>query len=96
MGNRVLRWIYLLDMASLVVAVAVASLFVFATALPWTTSTPGPIWPFLAMMFAGGTVGSYMSARAWGKTAPRPNYGRAVAIVGDPAYPTLTNRREDG
>ena len=82
MGNRVLRWIYLLDMASLVVAVAVASLFVFATALPWTTSTPGPIWPFLAMMFAGGTVGSYMSARAWGKTAPRPTYGRAVAIVG--------------
>ena len=38
MGNRVLRWIYLLDMASLVVAVAVASLFVFETALPWTTT----------------------------------------------------------
>ncbi|MCH7846697.1 MAG: sugar transferase, partial [Acidobacteria bacterium] len=82
MGNRVLRWIYLLDMASLVVAVAVASLFVFSTALPWTANTPGPIWPFLAMLFAGGTAGSYMSARAWGKTAPRPTYGRAVAIVG--------------
>ena len=82
MGNRVLRWIYLLDMASLVVAVAVASLFVFETALPWTTSTPGPIWPFLAMLFAGGTTASYLSVRAWGKTAPQPMYGRAVAIVG--------------
>ena len=82
MGNRVLRWIYLLDMAALVVAIAAASLFVFSTALPWTASTSSSIWPFLALLFAGGTVGSYMSARAWGKTAPRPTYGRAVAIVG--------------
>jgi exopolysaccharide biosynthesis polyprenyl glycosylphosphotransferase len=82
MGNRVLRLIYLLDMAALVVAIAAASLFVFGTALPWTASTSSSIWPFLALLFAGGTVGSYMSARAWGKTAPRPTYGRAVAIVG--------------
>jgi len=82
MGNRVLRWIYILDMASLVVAVAVASLFVFETALPWTANTPSSIWPFLAMLFAGGTTASYLSIRAWGKTAPQPMYGRAVAIVG--------------
>jgi len=88
MGDRVLRWIYLLDMAALVVAVAVASLFVFETALPWTASTPRPIWPFLAMLFAGGTTASYLSVRAWGKTAPQPTYGRAVAIVGFAAAST--------
>ena len=82
MGNRVLRSIYLLDMASLVVAIAVASLFVFGTALAWTADTPSSIWPFLGLLFVGGTVGSYLSARAWGKAAPRPTYGRAVAIVG--------------
>jgi exopolysaccharide biosynthesis polyprenyl glycosylphosphotransferase len=82
MGNRVLRWIYLLDMVSLAIAIGVASLYVFDTVLPWTASTPSSMWPFLALLFAGGTAGSYMSARAWGKTAPRPNYGRAVAIVG--------------
>ena len=82
MGNRVLRWIYLLDTASLALAVAISSLFVFGTALPWTAGTPGSIWPFLAMLAAGGTIGSYLSARAWGKSAPRPTYGRAVGIVG--------------
>ena len=82
MGNRVLRSIYLLDMASLVVALAVASLIVFGTGLPWTAGTPSSIWPFLGMLAVGGTLGSYLSARAWGKTAPRPTYGRAVAIVG--------------
>ena len=82
MGNRVLRSIYLLDMAALAVAIVLASLIVFGTALPWTREIPSSIWPFLAMLVAGGTIGSYLSARAWGKTAPRPTYGRAVAIVG--------------
>ncbi len=82
MGNRVLRWIYLFDMAALVIAIAAASLFVFGTAVPWAASTPSSMWPFLAMLFAGGTIASYLSARAWGKAAPQPVYGRAVAIVG--------------
>ncbi len=81
MANRFLRWIYLLDMASLAVGIAVASLFVFETPLPWTADTPGSIWPFLTMLFAGCTFGSYVSFRSWGKAAPRPTYGRAVAIV---------------
>ena len=82
MGNRLLRWLYLLDMASLAMAIGVASLWVFGTALPWTASTPGSVLPFLTMLFAGATIGSYISARAWGRSAPRPMYGRALAIVG--------------
>jgi exopolysaccharide biosynthesis polyprenyl glycosylphosphotransferase len=69
-------------MGSLAIAIAIGSLFVFGTTLPWTAGTPGSIRPFLAMLVAGGTLGSYLSARAWGRTAPRPTYGRALAIVG--------------
>jgi hypothetical protein len=41
MGNRIRRWIHLLDMVALGMAIAAASLFVFSTALPWTAGTPG-------------------------------------------------------
>jgi exopolysaccharide biosynthesis polyprenyl glycosylphosphotransferase len=81
MGNRVLRFIYVLDMAALAIAVAVASLVVFGTLRPWTAETPSAVWPFLAMLVAGATLFSYVSARAWGRAAPRPNYGRAVGMV---------------
>jgi exopolysaccharide biosynthesis polyprenyl glycosylphosphotransferase len=81
MGNRLLRWIYVLDMVSLAIALGVASLIVFDTHLPWAATTTSSVWPFLAMLFAGATLGSYLSARAWAKAAPRPTYGRALAIV---------------
>lgn len=79
MGNRVLRWIYLLDMASLAIAVVAGALVVFGTVRPWT---PSSMWPFIGMLVAGATIFSYLSARAWGRTVPRPNYGRAVGLVG--------------
>jgi exopolysaccharide biosynthesis polyprenyl glycosylphosphotransferase len=82
MGNRVLRFIYLLDMAALAIAIGVASLVIFGTVRPWTADTSSSIWPFLFMLAAGATIFSYVSARAWGRSAPRPNYGRAVGIVG--------------
>jgi hypothetical protein len=71
MGNRIPRWIGFLDMEALVVAIAVASLFVFSTALPWTAGTPDSIWPFLDILFAGETIGPYLSYRFLGKDASR-------------------------
>jgi len=69
-------------LAALVVAMVVASLLTFGVWLPWEATRPGEsIWPMLGLLVAGALLGSYASVRMWAKGAPRPSYGRALAIV---------------
>lgn len=72
------------DILSLGVAMAFASWVVFGNPLVWRADTAGQgsPWPFIAFMFGGAVLASYLSILTWGKVAPRPSYGRALAIVG--------------
>jgi exopolysaccharide biosynthesis polyprenyl glycosylphosphotransferase len=83
MGRRVLRSIFVSDMVALVVAIWLATWIVFGTPLPWRAAVPQgeSLFPFSLLMFAGAAIGSYLSARSWANSAPRPLYGRAFGIV---------------
>jgi exopolysaccharide biosynthesis polyprenyl glycosylphosphotransferase len=83
MGRRVLRSIFVSDMVALVVAIWLATWIVFGTPLPWRAAVPQgeSLLPFSLLLFAGAVIGSYLSARSWANSAPRPLYGRAFGIV---------------
>jgi exopolysaccharide biosynthesis polyprenyl glycosylphosphotransferase len=83
MGRRVLRSIFVSDMVALVVAIWLATWIVFGTPLPWQAAVPQgeSLLPFSLLLFAGAVIGSYLSARSWANSAPRPLYGRAFGIV---------------
>lgn len=72
-----------LDLVSLALGVAVASWSVFGTPLIWNASIPpgSSVWPMLIMIAAGAVASSYMNIRLWAQAAPRPSYGRALAMV---------------
>lgn len=79
-----LRSTYLTDMATLALGVAVGSWVAFGSPWLWTVAIPGDgsIWPLVALLFLGATMGSYLSLVSWANGVPRPAYGRALAIVG--------------
>ena len=83
MGRRVLRSIFVSDMVALVVAIWLATWIVFGTPLPWRAAVPQgeSLLPFSLLMLTGAVIGSYLSARSWANSAPRPLYGRAFGIV---------------
>ena len=82
MRRRFLLSTALADLLALSVAVVVASVVTFEL-LPWEVDLPGSssIWPFISFLFAGLMVGSFVSTRMWAGGAPRPSYGRGLAIV---------------
>jgi exopolysaccharide biosynthesis polyprenyl glycosylphosphotransferase len=84
MRRRFLLSVLISDLVALALGFVVASLVVFGTPLIWDANTPGgaSIWPMVAFGVAGLLIGSYGSLRMWAQGAPRPSYGRALAIVG--------------
>ena len=71
-------------MVSLGIAMTIASWVSFGTPWLWVAQIPGggSIWPLVALMVIGATIGSYISLVSWANSVPRPTYGRALAIVG--------------
>jgi len=85
MRRRILARIFLLDLISLAVGMAVASLAVFGTLLPWEAPAADlrgrSVFPMLSFLLAGMVLGSWVTARTIAKGVPRPSYGRAVSIA---------------
>ena len=83
MRRRFLLSILLSDLVALAAALGVGSLAVFDRVQLWEADLPGnaSIWPLVSLLFAGALFGSYASVRMWAQHAPRPSYGRALAIV---------------
>ncbi|MDH3499888.1 MAG: sugar transferase, partial [Acidimicrobiia bacterium] len=79
MRRRFLISITFADVAALLLAIIPASLIDFGSAFAWTVERR--IGPLLALMIGSAVVASWLSARLWSGTAPRPNYGRATTIV---------------
>lgn len=86
MRRRFLISVLVSDLVALAVALVVASLTTFEVWLPWSVNLPrgasgDSIWPMLSLLGFGALVGSYASLRMWAQGAPRPSYGRALAII---------------
>ena len=67
------------DTIALAIGIVPASLIDFSTPLPWTAEPR--VVPLIVMMFVALVVAEISSARMWAGNAPRPSYGRALAIV---------------
>ncbi len=82
MRRRFLVSMAVADVAALVVALFVASFGTFRT-VPWSIAAPGgrSIWPLIGFFLSGAVLGSVLSSRMWKGSAPRPTYGRGLAIV---------------
>jgi len=78
-----LFFMFLLDLAALLLGFAVAAKVVFGTWVPWDAPLHGEdsIWELLILMVTGLAVGSYLSVRMSHVSTRRPLYGRAVVIV---------------
>jgi exopolysaccharide biosynthesis polyprenyl glycosylphosphotransferase len=83
MGRRFLRIVVAADVIALFVSILFATNRVFGVLAPWlvTTST-GSLMPSVVLVLSGAAMSLYGSYLSWGNSAPRPSYGRAVAIVG--------------
>ena len=81
MRTRFLVSVALTDLLSLALAVGLASLLVFDTALPWQADIVGSVWPMLGFMAGGLIVSSMVTEQMSGHGVPRPTYGRMVAIL---------------
>jgi exopolysaccharide biosynthesis polyprenyl glycosylphosphotransferase len=68
------------DLIALGAAIFVASFLTFGQWLPWRAEG-SRVWPMLWLLVGGALLGSYASVRMWVQGAPRPSYGRALAIV---------------
>ncbi|MDJ0791701.1 MAG: sugar transferase [Acidimicrobiia bacterium] len=84
MGRRFfLRSVVLADVLLLVIAIVLATYRVFDVWAPWLVTTPsGSLMPSVVLVLMGAGLSLYGSYLAWGRTVPRPSYGRAVVIVG--------------
>jgi len=68
---------------SLTFAILFSTYRVFEVWMPWSVTTPGgSLMPSVMLVLVGAGLSMYGSFLSWGNTAPRPSYGRAVAIVG--------------
>lgn len=83
MGRRFLLGMFLGDLLALAIAIGIALWVVFGGLAPadWQVPAGESIWPVTAMLVAGAAIGSYISRLAWAIAAPRPSYGRALAIA---------------
>ncbi|MCP3995838.1 MAG: exopolysaccharide biosynthesis polyprenyl glycosylphosphotransferase [bacterium] len=91
MRRRFLLSVLATDLAALAVAMLVASLATFGGLIPWQAARfDQNVWPMLGLLVGGALVGSYASVRLWARGAPRPAYGRALAIVAIAAAFTTT------
>lgn len=83
MGRRFLRVIILGDLLALAVALVAAIKGVYGAVppRPWQLPPGATLWPFVGLLVLGALVGSYLNHRSWAKSAPRPSYGRALAVV---------------
>jgi len=68
------------DLVALAAAGLVASALTFGEWLPWVAEG-SRVFPMLWLLGGGALLGSYASVRMWAQGAPRPSYGRALAIV---------------
>ena len=83
MGRRFLRTVVVADVVALFASLLFATFRVFDVWAPWLVTTPvGSLMPSVVLVLGGAAVSMYGSYLSWGNTAPRPSYGRAVAIVG--------------
>jgi lipopolysaccharide/colanic/teichoic acid biosynthesis glycosyltransferase len=83
MGRRFLVSVLFSDVAAFLAALFSASILVFETAAFWSVPLdPGSsIWPMIGLLTTGAMIGLGVSFASWKGTAPRPEYGRAVAFV---------------
>ena len=83
MSRRFLISIFVSDLVALFFAFAIAGWIVFGVDGPMgLTIPPGDsLWPFAVLMTGSAVIASWVNARTWGTTIPRPSYGRASAIV---------------
>lgn len=81
MARRYLISVFFSDLLSLGVASLVSWWYVYS----FNAGPPIPrgesLVPFVGLMVSGAILGSWMSRRTWGNSAPRPSYGRAFSIV---------------
>ena len=84
MRRRFLFSILISDLIALGAAMAVASAVVFDTPWFWSADVPfgESLWPMVGFLGGGALAASYVSARVWARSVPRPAYGRALAIIG--------------
>jgi exopolysaccharide biosynthesis polyprenyl glycosylphosphotransferase len=81
MRRKFLLSVLISDLVALGIALVLGSLLTFGEWLPWLATRSGEnIWPMLGLLIGGALLGSYTSTRMW-QGAPRPSYGRAMAIV---------------
>ncbi len=91
MRRKFLLSVLVSDLVALVVAMFLGSAFTFGELVPWqATRSDQNIWPMLGLLAGGALLGSYASVRMWAQGAPRPSYGRALAIVSIAAAFTAT------
>ena len=83
MRRRFLLSVLVSDLVSLALGVVLASSVVFGTPSPWLVRLrPGDsLWSMVGLAALGLLLGSYASLRMWSAGAPRPTYGRALAIM---------------
>ena len=74
---------FAVDIVALGIAMCFASWVVYDTPVLWRAQLPvgGSLWPVVGMMFGSALLLAYIMMMTWAKSAPRPNYGRAVALV---------------
>ncbi len=71
------------DAVALIASVLFATVRVFGVWAPWLVVTPnGSLMPSIVLVSLGAGISIYSSYLAWGQSAPRPSYGRALMIVG--------------
>ena len=82
MGRKFLVSVILFDTAALVAAVLFATVRVFGVWAPWlVVEENGSLMPSVVLVAIGAAISMYVSFLSWGRTAPRPLYGRALMIV---------------
>lgn len=79
MRLRFLRAQVLLDVVALVASMLVASVISFDTIFPWRFEPQ--IWSLLMIMLAGLAGAEWVGTRLLVGSAPRPGYGRALAVT---------------
>ena len=80
MRRKFLLSVLATDLVALGAAIFVGSLLTFGEWFPWQ-GTRENAWPMLGLLVGGALLGSYASVRMWAQGAPRPSYGRALAII---------------
>jgi lipopolysaccharide/colanic/teichoic acid biosynthesis glycosyltransferase len=66
---------------ALTLAMAVASMVVYGTWLPWDAPLSDPVWPMIGFLVLSMVAASIFTERMSGPGVPRPTYGRMVAIL---------------